>query len=243
MYATISIKTHVVFPEITQHFTPFPSFLEMSGYNGKDILKYERAITCTYHITVEHGVAEEKPKPAPRRPDMSSFFSQVERTDPSTSTKSGSQQNNRNALPEPEQVSATFQLLGEGITSLLHTHGPTDASDFMLQIIQENMINPPKKLEGMSDQWMTDLERIPKSKLQKDWDCPICGQRFLDDPYPLVVKLPCNDKHRFDYDCIRPWLKINTTCPLDRRDFKLKEKTPPPVVDDDEEDDDNGLYG
>lgn len=54
------------------------------------------------------------------------------------------------------------------------------------------------------------------------------------DPYPLVVELPCNTNHRFDLDCIRPWLKLNSTCPLDRKDL-LKKKAPPPPPEDDED--------
>lgn len=189
-------------------------------------------------------MAEEKPKAASRLPDMSSFYAHIERTNPSTPAASTSQQNNTNALPEPENVSAAFQLLGEFLTTMIHDHGSTDASDDMLQQLRGNMVNPPTRLKGMSDEFMADLERIPKNKLQKDWECPICAQPFVDDPYPLVVKLPCNDKHRFDFDCIRPWLKINTTCPLDRKDLKPKKKeSAPPPVDDDEEDDYNGLYG
>lgn len=54
------------------------------------------------------------------------------------------------------------------------------------------------------------------------------------DEYPLVVQLPCHKDHRFDLDCIAPWLKLNSTCPLDRKEL-LKKKQPPPPVDDDEE--------
>jgi hypothetical protein len=59
----------------------------------------------------------------------------------------------------------------------------------------------------------------------------------LADKFPLVVCLPCDDRHWFDYECIRPWLKLNPTCPLDRKDL-LKKKEPPPVVDDEGDPDD-----
>jgi hypothetical protein len=57
----------------------------------------------------------------------------------------------------------------------------------------------------------------------------------------LVVVLPCHPQHRFDLECIRPWLKLNSTCPLDRKDL-LKKRAPPPKPadnDDDEEDPDD----
>jgi hypothetical protein len=51
------------------------------------------------------------------------------------------------------------------------------------------------------------------------------------------VQLSCHTTHRFDLDCIRPWLKLNSTCPLDRKEL-LKKKQPPPPP----EDDDDGEY-
>ena len=57
-------------------------------------------------------------------------------------------------------------------------------------------------------------------------DCPICSNPFLDDEYPLVVRLPCNPKHMFDLECIAPWLKLQATCPLDRKDVSKKKEVP-----------------
>ncbi len=57
------------------------------------------------------------------------------------------------------------------------------------------------------------------------------------DKYPLVVRLPCHRSHIFDLECITPWLKLHTTCPLDRKDL-IKEKEVPEskkAEDDDEE--------
>ena len=52
------------------------------------------------------------------------------------------------------------------------------------------------------------------------------------------MRLPCNDKHIFDLECIQPWFKLNSTCPLDRKDLAEKKKPPPPPppADEDEED-------
>lgn len=68
------------------------------------------------------------------------------------------------------------------------------------------------------------LERIPASKLKESQSCPICNNPFLDDPYPLVVRLPCHTSHMFDFECVRPWLRLRGTCPLDRFDFGQKER-------------------
>ena len=60
---------------------------------------------------------------------------------------------------------------------------------------------------------------------------------MTSDEYPLVVRLPCHPEHKFDLDCIQPWLKLNTTCPLDRKDLTEKKKplTPKPAQDEEEE--------
>lgn len=50
--------------------------------------------------------------------------------------------------------------------------------------------------------------------------------------------LPCHKDHKFDYECITPWLKLNPTCPLDRKNLVEKKKVPPPVVDEEEDYDD-----
>lgn len=59
------------------------------------------------------------------------------------------------------------------------------------------------------------------------------------DEYPLVVRLPCHPDHKFDLECIQPWLKLNPTCPLDRKEL-VKKKEPPPK--DDEEEDYDEYY-
>lgn len=94
----------------------------------------------------------------------------------------------------------------------------------------------------MDQQFLDGLERIPKKELVEADICPICNTSFLLDQYPLVVRLPCHKSHVFDLECISPWLKLHTTCPLDRIDLTKKKTPPPPPVDEEEEDwDDN--YG
>lgn len=66
---------------------------------------------------------------------------------------------------------------------------------------------------------------------------------ILTDQFPLVVRLPCNDKHMFDLDCIQPWFKLNSTCPLDRKDLGAKKPPLPPSAKDEEEEDYDDMYG
>jgi tRNA (cytidine32/guanosine34-2'-O)-methyltransferase len=105
----------------------------------------------------------------------------------------------------------------------------------------ESAEHPPSQVAGVSDEFIEQLERVPKKVLEKkaDASCPICANRFLEDSHPLVVRLPCHDDHMFDLECIQPWLKLNPTCPLDRKKLiKEKEVDKKKVEHDEEEFDD-----
>ncbi|KAK9467299.1 hypothetical protein V1512DRAFT_206028 [Lipomyces arxii] len=97
----------------------------------------------------------------------------------------------------------------------------------------EDALHPPRQADGVSQEFLDGLDRIPKKKLKKDDTCAICSTPYLDDRYPLVVKLPCNDLHHFDLECIGPWLKLHATCPLCRKNL-LEKKKPVVIVDDEE---------
>lgn len=73
------------------------------------------------------------------------------------------------------------------------------------------------EVEGVPQSFLDGLDRVNKKAIRNEDKCPICGERFLDDPYPLVVRLPCHDKHWFDLECVGPWLRLSGTCPLDRK--------------------------
>lgn len=97
----------------------------------------------------------------------------------------------------------------------------------------------------------SDLDRIPRKSLTSSQVCPICNNPFLDDPYPLVVRLPCHPTHLFDLECIRPWLRLRGSCPLDRTDFGKQErereaekrKLAEKLAAEEEDDDLDGMYG
>lgn len=114
--------------------------------------------------------------------------------------------------------------------------------------------------EGVLQQFLDSLERVDVKTLAESADCPICTNRFVDNEWPLVVKLPCklqgNTKreHLFDMDCIAPWLKMHSTCPLCRFDMrdvdrvrreKLAKELAEAEDDDEDDEDDDGLdlYG
>ncbi|KAL7267108.1 hypothetical protein RUND412_010319, partial [Rhizina undulata] len=97
-------------------------------------------------------------------------------------------------------------------------------------------VNAKASVKGVPEGFLDTLERVEKGRLKKEEICSICNTCFLDDPHPLVVRLPCHPAHMFDLECIAPWLKLHTTCPLDRVDIVDKKKpAPQPPVDDEEE--------
>ena len=94
--------------------------------------------------------------------------------------------------------------------------GPLDG---MIESLISESESPPREVKGVSQGFLDELERVPNKSLKEGMDCPICSNPFLEDDYPLVVRLPCNKKHVFDLECIAPWLKLHATCPLDRKDL------------------------
>ncbi|KAF1845170.1 uncharacterized protein K460DRAFT_405439 [Cucurbitaria berberidis CBS 394.84] len=188
---------------------------------------------------VEHNIsaADDKQQQPPRRPDLSTFFSQLELVD----TSDPQAHTNAHALPQPEHMAAAFRLLANAFEMMRgrpadESSGENDLLADMIEVLRQNADDPPSELKGVPDTFLDELERVPKKALKAADTCPICVNPFLEDKYPLVVQLPCHKEHRFDLDCIRPWLKLNSTCPLDRKEL-LAKKQPPPI-----EDDDDGEY-
>jgi hypothetical protein len=186
--------------------------------------------------TVEHNISTEddKSRQPSRRPDLSTFFSQLELVD----TSDPHAHTNANALPQPENMTAAFRLLANAFETMRgrpadesNEHGDLLAN--MIEVLRANADDPPTELKGVPNSFLDELERVPTKALKPSDTCPI---GTCIDKYPLVVQLPCHEDHRFDLDCIGPWLKLNSTCPLDRKELLKKKQPPPPPADDEEED-------
>ncbi|KFY08049.1 hypothetical protein V491_08478 [Pseudogymnoascus sp. VKM F-3775] len=131
---------------------------------------------------------------------------------------------------------ATFSLLADSYYHIRSsTSGPpAELLTSLISELESSADSPPTEVEGVSQEFLDALERVDRKKL-KDESCPICGERFKDDEYPLVVQLPCHPGHWFDLECVGPWLRLKGTCPLDRKAVGVKKKVV--VVDDSEEED------
>ncbi|KAI0391079.1 hypothetical protein F5Y17DRAFT_441934, partial [Xylariaceae sp. FL0594] len=187
---------------------------------------------ATNPYEVEHGIKPTDTSQRRRRVDMSTFTSHLHSIQPnqpsSTSTStSSSTTRTHHAGPTPVDMASLFRLVQDQLSTLA-ADAPTEANrDFLgslFQSLQEDVDAPPDRLAGVDEAFLADLDRVPKKRLEKqqqyDDTCPICAERFLDDPYPLVVELPCPGRHAYDLECISPWMLTKGTCPSCRHDFR-----------------------
>jgi hypothetical protein len=171
---------------------------------------------------------------------MSSFFNQLSQIE--TDSTSSRSHNNPNAIPTPVEMAAAERLLQDQFSALLQDSDNPDHGAFLeslINAVQSQIEDPPEKVAGVPQSYLDELERVPKKALKKSDVCPICAEKFLDDEYPLVVQLPCHKTHRFDLECVGPWLRLQGTCPLDRKDLRKKEV---PKVEKEEEEDYDEMF-
>ncbi|KAK3068681.1 hypothetical protein LTR53_013554 [Teratosphaeriaceae sp. CCFEE 6253] len=184
---------------------------------------------------VEHSVPAEQKEQPRRRPDLGTFFSTLDLVD----TSGARQPQNAHSLPLPRDVSAAYRNLANAFDMMRGGSGIAQEQDHnglleqLVESLMQSAEHPPSEVQGVSDEFLQELERVPKKSLKEDMSCPICSNPFLEDPHPLVVRLPCHKDHLFDLECIQPWLKLNPTCPLDRQTL-IKKKAPPPPPDEED---------
>jgi hypothetical protein len=82
----------------------------------------------------------------------------------------------------------------------------------------------PRKVKGVDEEYLAALKRVSIKKIKKDTDYSIYRNAFIDDPYPLLVRLPYYPSYVFDLEYIRPWLLLNGTYPLDRVNLVQRER-------------------
>ncbi|KAL9579596.1 MAG: hypothetical protein Q9212_005020 [Teloschistes hypoglaucus] len=223
-----------------------PSFPMGADVPADHDLDHKIRYTDTMSYEVEHNIPknEQAASQHTRRPDLSTFFSNLELVNTSNTQ-------NSNATPMPADMRAVFITLSDAFRSM-RSQGGGALLDILIESLEAEAEAPPREVEGISDSFLDELDRVPKKTIKKADSCPICGNPFLDgtlisspsyffpltrtsDQYPLVVRLPCHKDHFFDLECIAPWLKLHATCPLDRKNL-LKKKEPPPPPKDEEED-------
>jgi hypothetical protein len=70
---------------------------------------------------------------------------------------------------------------------------PHDSHDELLGRLVESLMesaeHPPSEVEGVSDEFIEQLERVPKKNLKQDMSCPICSNPFLEG-MPICIHGP-----------------------------------------------------
>jgi hypothetical protein len=186
---------------------------------------------------VEHGVnLDKESKRSRRRPDMTTFFNKISEINTNDASRP---RNNPHAIATPVDLRETYLLAADGLQQVMSDAVNEAHHDFLEAMIQDLHLFADKAepIKGVSQQFIDGLDRVPKKQLKKNDMCPICAEKFLNDEYPLVVQLPCHPSHKFDLECIAPWLKLQGTCPLDRKELEKKKKVVVPVDDEDDYDD------
>lgn len=193
---------------------------------------------------VEHNINAPARPPHRRRPDMSSFMSHLHQIRPDTPPEGSAHQ--QHVGPTPVDVAGLFRLVQDQL-GMLSRDAPTPENHGFLEslrtMLEQDIESPPDTISGVSQEYLDSLDRVPPKTLKKDDSCPICAEKYLDDPYPLVVELPCHGQHHFDLECVGPWLQSKGTCPMCRKDLTKKKVVVIPKDDEEEEDDVDGLYG
>jgi hypothetical protein len=168
--------------------------------------------------------------------------------------ESAERRSREGAVPVPGDVSAAYRSLAEAFQVMQRDNDNvnTDLMEQMIETLMSSAERPPSEVKGVDEEYIASLERVNIKSVKKDADCPICGNAFVEDPHPLLVRLPCHKTHIFDLECVRPWLLLNGTCPLDRVDLakqvrerkqKQLEEIKKNAAPEDEEEEWDGLYG
>ncbi|KAI0518084.1 hypothetical protein F5B22DRAFT_91168 [Xylaria bambusicola] len=194
---------------------------------------------ATNPYEVEHNIKASEQRKNRRRPDMSSFSAHLHHmsSDPAHSRIGAT----------PADSVALFQLVQDQMSTLA-ADAPTEANrEFLLRLgnmLEEDIRNGADRIQGVDQTYLDSLDRVSRKKLQSDPEgaCMICAEKFVDDPHPLVVELPCHSTHIFDLECVGPWLLSKGTCPACRHDL-TKKKTVEIPKDEEEDEDVDGLYG
>lgn len=145
------------------------------------------------HNLEEHNITRTQPQDTQRRGRNHDTLSGI------IDSFIHSHQTNHNPTSISSSLDDRFTESATSLESLsaalnqLRTLENSQLADSLLNILDSN----PKQT-GVNLEFLDTLERVPVSQLSDDEFCPICTNKFKDDKYPLIVKLPCgvkNSKH------------------------------------------------
>ncbi|CAO3702851.1 unnamed protein product [Rhizopus stolonifer] len=108
----------------------------------------------------------------------------------------------------------TSGTLGEGLAGNPNDYAfsQTALDNIITQLMEQGGGSAPPPAPEQVIESLPKRELSEKEKSQEA-DCAVCKDTF--EITERVIQLPC--EHIFHDDCIRPWLKLNSTCPVCRK--------------------------
>lgn len=64
--------------------------------------------------------------------------------------------------------------------------GHGELMDSLIESLLASADRPPREVEGVSDEFIQELERVPKKSLKPEQSCSICANPFLDGTSPAL---------------------------------------------------------
>lgn len=96
----------------------------------------------------------------------------------------------------------------KGILTLLYRgSAPPPAPEQVIETLPKRGLTEKEK---SNENVMQDNQSSTYDFIGQEADCAVCKDAF--EATEQVIQLPC--EHIFHDDCIKPWLKLNSTCPV-----------------------------
>lgn len=93
----------------------------------------------------------------------------------------------------PRDISAAFRNLANAFEMMRGGDDSTGAYDShddllgrLVASLMESAEHPPSEVQGVSDEFIEQLERVPKKSLKADMSCPICSNPFLEGTHGVL---------------------------------------------------------
>ena len=66
-------------------------------------------------------------------------------------------------------------------------HGNDELLGMLVESLMQSAEHPPNEVQGVSDEFIEQLDRVPKKSLKEEQSCPICSNPFLEGKTSYVL--------------------------------------------------------
>lgn len=96
-------------------------------------------------------------------------------------------------------------MRGDGGSSVRPHDSHEELLGTLVQSLMQSAEHPPSEVQGVSDEFVEQLDRVPKKSLRQDMSCPICANPFLEGETPSVLPFKRLTANRAVQTRIRSW--------------------------------------